>query len=129
MQDPLHKIRSVSDKKAEAVAGDALMTLQLLTHNMFSTPPNTHTLVLLWCAVLLRPQVFGRVVDPENFADQAYLPMNAWQVELADSRIGCLRLFSPDNPTGGLWVWLSSCCLPAVKSYQSFVLLVVVAVR
>lgn len=45
-------------------------------------------------------QVFGRVVDPENFADQAYLTMNAWQVELADSRIGCLRLFSPDNPTG-----------------------------
>lgn len=45
-------------------------------------------------------QVFGRVVDPENFADQAYLTMNAWQIELADSRIGCLRLFSPDNPTG-----------------------------
>lgn len=39
-------------------------------------------------------------MDPENFADQAYLTMNAWQVELADSRIGCLRLFSPDNPTG-----------------------------
>ena len=48
-------------------------------------------------------QVFGRVVDPENFADQAYLTMNAWQVELADSRIGCLRLFSPDNPTGMDW--------------------------
>lgn len=45
-------------------------------------------------------QIFGRVVDPENFADQAYLTMNAWQIELADSRIGCLRLFSPDNPTG-----------------------------
>lgn len=39
-------------------------------------------------------------MDPENFADQAYLTMNAWQIELADSRIGCLRLFSPDNPTG-----------------------------
>lgn len=47
-------------------------------------------------------QVFGRVVDPENFADQAYLTMNAWQVELADSRIGCLRMFSPDNPTGAV---------------------------
>lgn len=61
---------------------------------------------MLWRAVLHAPQVFGRVVDPENFADQAYLPMNAWQIELADSRIGCLRLFSPDNPTGGVWLWL-----------------------
>lgn len=45
-------------------------------------------------------------MDPENFADQAYLSMNAWQMELADSRIGCLRLFSPDNPTGGMWLSL-----------------------
>lgn len=59
-----------------------------------------------WRAVLHAPQVFGRVVDPENLAHQAYLPMNAWQIELADSRIGCLRLFSPDNPTGGVWLWL-----------------------
>jgi hypothetical protein len=57
---------------------------------------NHHWLLLL----LLLVQVFGRVIDPENFADQAYLTLNAGQVELADSRIGCLRLFSPDNPTG-----------------------------
>jgi hypothetical protein len=47
-------------------------------------------------------QTFGSVIDPEDFADQAYLTMNAWQVELADSRIGCLKLFSPDNATGGV---------------------------
>jgi hypothetical protein len=63
------------------------------------------TSVMVPCAqnihvCVLPLQVFGRVVDPENFADQAYLTMNAWQIELADSRIGCLRLFSPDNPTG-----------------------------
>jgi hypothetical protein len=63
---------------------------------------NHHWLLLL----LLLVQVFGRVIDPENFADQAYLTLNAWQVELADSRIGCLRLFSPDNPTGMQHVWL-----------------------
>lgn len=60
------------------------------------------------CLALLRPvcpspsfvQVFGRVVDPENFSVCGYSGLNAWQVELADSRIGCLKLFSPANPTG-----------------------------
>jgi hypothetical protein len=51
-------------------------------------------------ARVLLPQVFGRVVDPENFAMRVYSGLNAWQVELADARIGCLRLFSPANPTG-----------------------------
>lgn len=50
--------------------------------------------------LLLLLQVFGRVVDPESFASQVYTTLNAWQVELADARIGCLRLFSPANPTG-----------------------------
>jgi hypothetical protein len=50
--------------------------------------------------LMLLLQVFGRVVDPENFAMRVYSSLNAWQVELADARIGCLRLFSPANPTG-----------------------------
>jgi hypothetical protein len=56
---------------------------------------------------MLLPQVFGRVVDPENFAMRVYSGLNAWQVELADARIGCLRLFSPANPTGAA---LAACC-------------------
>jgi hypothetical protein len=63
-----------------------------------ATPTSVMSFAQATCVLPL--QVFGRVVDPENFADQAYLTMNAWQIELADSRIGCLRLFSPDNPTG-----------------------------
>jgi hypothetical protein len=56
---------------------------------------------------MLLSQVFGRVVDPEHFAMRVYSSLNAWQVELADARIGCLRLFSPANPTGARGSWLA----------------------
>ncbi|GBF91729.1 hypothetical protein Rsub_04033 [Raphidocelis subcapitata] len=62
-------------------------------------------------------KVFGRIIDPENFATQVYARLTpgqhakrpisiirrrrpAPQAELADARIGVLRLFSPANPTG-----------------------------
>jgi hypothetical protein len=60
---------------------------------------------------MLLVQVFGRVVDPENFAMRVYSGLNAWQVELADARIGCLRLFSPANPTGARTWLLAAICV------------------
>jgi hypothetical protein len=45
-------------------------------------------------------QLFGRTTDPEAFACVVYPALPTWGVEAADARIGCLRLFSPVNPTG-----------------------------
>lgn len=50
--------------------------------------------------MLLPPQVFGRVVDPERFASEVYSVMNGWQADMTDTSIGVLKLFSPANPTG-----------------------------
>jgi hypothetical protein len=52
-------------------------------------------------------QVFGRCVDPENFAAEVYPCLNAWQAQACDERLGVLRLFSPLNPTGAYDLLLS----------------------
>eukprot|EP00775_Hariotina_reticulata_P004522 gene4522-4774_t len=91
--------------------GWKLQLLQVLIQDCFFTSTQARAIVKAFSygedKIDAAVKVFGCVVDPQNFSQQVYSIMAPWQVEQADNRIGCLKLFSPDNPTGKYSLLLS----------------------